>query len=160
MKSILAICFLTAIGGAVLSAGGQLDFSGTWQLDPLISRFTKELPAPKSRTLTIEHHEPKLHIEIKTETKEGTQEDQVFDLTTDGTEAKQTNSVGSSTASVLWGDIDGTRLILTVAQESSGRKVVTRRVMKLGTQGKMLTTVLTVQNPSGTQKADEFYVLR
>jgi hypothetical protein len=27
----------------------------------------------------------------------------------------------------------------------------------LGTQGKMLTTVLTVQNPSGTQEADEFY---
>jgi hypothetical protein len=32
--------------------------------------------------------------------------------------------------------------------------------MKLGTQGKMLTTVLTVQYPSGTHKADEFYVLR
>ena len=84
----------------------------------------------------------------------------MFDLTADGTEAKQTNSVGSSTASVLWGDIDGTRLILTVAQESPDSKVVTRRVMKLGTQGKMFTTVLTVQNPSGTQKADEFYVLR
>ena len=73
MKSIFAICFLTAIVGAVPSAGGQPDFSGTWQLDPLVSRFTKELPASKSRTLRIEHHEPKLHIEIKTETKEGTQ---------------------------------------------------------------------------------------
>ena len=160
MKSVLSICFLVAVSQSVLAAGGKPDFSGTWQLDPLISRFTKELPAPKSRTLRIEHLGPKLHIEIKTETNEGTQDDQVFDLITDGTEVKQTNSVGSSTASVLWGDIDGTRLILTVTQESSGRKVVTRRVMKLGTQGKMLTTVLTVQNPNGTQKADEFYVLR
>ncbi len=33
MKSILALCFLTAIGGAVLSAGGQPGFSRIWQLD-------------------------------------------------------------------------------------------------------------------------------
>ena len=158
MKSVLAICFLATVGGAVLAAGEQPDFSGTWQLDPLISRFNNGLPAPKSRTLIIEHHEPKLHIEIKTETKEGTREDQVFDLTTNGTEAKQTNSEGTSTASVVWGDIDGTRLVLTITQQSSGGTVATRRVMKLGTQGKMLTTVLTVQSPSVRQKADEFYV--
>jgi hypothetical protein len=160
MKSILAICLFAATAGAVLAAGGQPDFSGTWQLDPLISRFNKELPAPKSRTLTIGHHEPKLHIEIKTETKEGTRDDQVFDLTTDGTEAKQANSEGTSTASVVWGDIDGTRLVLTITLKSSGGTVATRRVIKLGTQAKMLTTVLTVQNPSGTQEADEFYVRR
>ncbi len=160
MKSVLAICFLAAVSQSVLVAGGQPDFSGTWQLDPLISRFNKELPAPKSRALVIEHHEPKLHIEIKTETKEGTREDQVFDLTTDGAEAKQTNSEGTSTANVVWGDIDGTRLVLTITQRSSGGSVATRRVMKLGTQGKILTTVMTVQSPSGRQNADEFYVRR
>jgi hypothetical protein len=160
MKSVLAFCFFVAVCGAVLAAGGQPNFSGTWQLDPLMSRFNKELPAPKSRTLTIEHHEPKLHIEVKTETKEGTRDNQVFDLTTDGAEAKQANSEASSTASLLWGDIDGTRLVLTITQQSPGGTVVTRRVMKLGAQGKMLTTVLTVQNPSGTHEADEFFVRR
>jgi hypothetical protein len=63
--------------------------------DPLTSLFNKEVPAPKSRTLKIDHYDPKLHIGIETETKERTQDDQVFDLATDGTEAKQTNSEGS-----------------------------------------------------------------
>lgn len=158
MKGVLAICVLAAASASVLVAGGPPDFSGTWELDPLISRFNQKLPAPKSRTLVIAHHEPKLHIEIKTETKGGTREDQEFDLTTDGTEVKQNNSDGSTTGSVVWGDIDGTRLVLTITQQLSGGTVVTRRVMKLGGQGKMLTTVLTVQSPSGRQNADEFYV--
>ncbi len=82
----------------------------------------------------------------------------MFDLTTDGTEVKQNNSDGSTAGSVVWGDIDGTRLVLTITQQLSGVTVVTRRVMKLGGQGKMLTTVLTVQSPSGRQNSDEFYV--
>lgn len=84
----------------------------------------------------------------------------MFDLTTDGTEAKQTNSQGSSTASVVWGDVDGTRLILTVTRQSPGGKVVTERVMKLGAEGKMLTTVLAVDHPTDAPEANEFYTRR
>ena len=157
MKITLGICIFALLGGTVLAAGGKPDFSGTWKLDPLMSRFDQGVPAPKGRTLTIEHHEPKLHIEIKTETREGTQ-DQVFDLITDGSEAKQIG--GTCTASATWGDIDGTRLVLTIKQQSANGTVVTSRLMKLGSQGKMLTTVLTIRNPNGTEKADEFYVLR
>ena len=157
MKITLGICIFAMVAGTVLAAGGKPDFSGTWKLDPLMSRFDQGVPAPKGTTLTIEHHEPKLHIEIMTETRKGTQ-DQVFELTTDGSEAKQNG--GTGTASVSWGDIDGTRLVLTIKQQSANGTVETKRVMKLGSDGKMLTTVLTVTNPNGTEKADEFYVLR
>lgn len=156
MKNILGICILATVGGAVLAAGPKPDFSGTWQLDPLRSRFNQEVPAPKSMTLTIEHHEPKLHIEIRSETRGGTQ-DHVFDLTTDGTEAKQTVSGETCTASVSWGDLDGTRLVLTIKQQSANGSVVTSRVMRRGTEGKILTTVLDVQSSGGTHEAYEFY---
>jgi hypothetical protein len=156
VKIILGICILVAAGGTVLAVG-KPDFSGNWKLDPLMSRFDLGIPAPKSRTLIIEHHEPKVHIEIKTETKEGTQ-DQMFDLTTDGIEAKQTG--GSSNASAYWDDIDDTRLVLTIKQQTANGTVVTSRWMKIGSQGKMLTTVLTEENKKGTQEADEFFVRR
>ncbi len=157
MKITLGICILALLSGTVVATGEKPDFSGTWKLDTLMSRFDQGVPAPKGRMLIIEHHEPKLHIEIKTEAKEGNQ-DRVFDLTTDGSEAKQVG--GTCTASASWGDVDGTRLVLTIKQPSATGTVVTSRVMKLGSQRKILTTVLTVQNPNGTEKADEFYILR
>ncbi len=158
MKIALGICILAAIGGVAGAAGTKPDFSGTWQLDPLLSRFSKDFPAPKSRTMTIQQHDPKLHIEIKTE-KSGGNRDQVFDLTIDGGEAKSSGSGDDSTASVTWGDIDGTRLVLTIKEQSSGSPVVITRVMKRGSKGKILTTVLDVETPTGKQEANEFYNL-
>jgi hypothetical protein len=160
MKIALGVCILAAIGGAALAAGTKPDFSGTWKLDPLMSRFSKDLPPPKSRTITIQQHDPKLHIEIKTESKTGNR-DHVFDLTIDGAETKSsTSGDDSTTASISWGDIDGTRLVLTIKEQSSSGPVVITRVMKRGSNGKMLTTVLIVEAPTGEQEADEFYNLQ
>jgi hypothetical protein len=156
MKSVFAVCVLAAVSGVALAAVAKSDFTGTWQLDPQMSRFDKDFPAPKSMRLTIDHHEPKLHVEIKSETKQGPQ-DMVFDLTIDGTEAKGTNSEGPYTASAEWGDADGIRLVLTIKQQSPKGTVETSRVMKLGSEGKMLTTVLTVQCQGREQDAYEFF---
>jgi hypothetical protein len=156
MKSVFAVCVLAAVSGVALAAVAKSDFTGTWQLDPQMSRFDKDFPAPKSMRLTIDHHEPKLHVEIKSETKQGPQ-DMVFDLTIDGTEAKGTNSEGPYTASAEWGDVDGIRLVLTIKQQSPKGTVETSRVMKLGSEGKMLTTVLTVQCQGREQDAYEFF---
>jgi hypothetical protein len=156
MKSVLAVCVLAAVSGVALASAAKSDFTGTWQLDPQMSRFDKDFPAPKSMRLTIDHHEPKLHVEIKSETKQGAQ-DMVVDLTTDGTEAKGTNSEGPYTISAEWGDVDGIRLVLTIKQQSAKGTVETSRVMKLGSAGKMLTTVLTVQCQGREQDAYEFF---
>lgn len=156
MKSILYAFILVTAAASLLAAGGKPDFSGTWKLDPLRSRFSKDLPAPKELTLTIEHHEPKLHVHLKMDGRRGA-EDVAFDLTTDGAESQQAGSGGTYTASVRWGDIDGTRLVLTIKEQSPSGTVTASRVMKIGANGKIMTTVLTEQDGKGTERADEFY---
>jgi len=157
LRTALAICILAVVSSVAFAASAKPDFSGTWQLDTQASRFDKELPAPKAMTLTIEHHEPKLHIEMKSETKHGPQ-DLVFDLTVGGPEATETVSGSTYTASVEWGDIDGTRLVFTVKQQSPNGESVMTRVMKLGSERKILTTVLTVDSHGAAeQTAYEFF---
>jgi hypothetical protein len=154
VKIAFAVCILAAVSGAVLAAA-KPDFTGTWLLDTKMSRFDKEFPAPKRMTLTIEHHEPKLHVEIKSETKQGPQ-DLEFDLTTDGTEAKDTNAQDTS-ATAQWADVNATRLMLTIKQQSPHGTVETTRIMNVGSQGKMLTTVLSVQSQGHEEDAYEFF---
>ena len=157
MKTVLAICILAAVSGVAFAASAKPDFSGTWQLDTQASRFDKELPAPKSMTLTIEHHEPKMHIEMKSETKHGPQ-DLVFDLTVDGPAVTETVSGNTYTANAEWGDIDGTRLVFTIKEQSPNGNSVISRVMKLGSERKILTTVLTVDSHGAAeQTAYEFF---
>jgi hypothetical protein len=79
-------------------------------------------------------------------------------LTIDGPEATDTVSGSTYTANAEWGDIDGTRLVLTIKQQSPNGDLVTTRVMKLGSQGKILTTVLTVDSHGAAeQTAYEFF---
>jgi len=156
MRSIFCMSVLVTAAVALVAAGGKPDFSGTWRLDPMRSRFTKDLPAPKELTLTIDHHEPKLHVRLKMEGRRG-KEDVAFDLSTDGTESQQVVAGDTYTASARWGDIDGTRLVLTIKEQSANGTVTTSRVMKIAANGKMLTTVLTEQDAKGTVRADEFY---
>ena len=72
MKSALAICILAMACGAVLcgrdEARLQREVAIGYGDEP---RLPKGTATPNSLRLTIEHHEPKLHIEIKADTKEG-----------------------------------------------------------------------------------------
>ncbi len=141
---------------AIMAAATKPDFSGSWQLDPLRSRYDAKVPAPKSGSLIIEHSDPNVRIELTTMTAKGP-EHYSFELTTDGTEVSKTIDGKPYTALAHWGDINGTRLVLTIKQETPSGTVETSRMMRLGDKGKILTTVLTIKDSSGQRKANEFY---
>ncbi len=132
------------------------DFSGTWQLDTLRSRYNAKVPAPKSATLIIEQRGSNLRIALKTVTVKGPQ-DYDFELAVDGVEVSKTTDGQPYTALARWGDIDGTRLVLTIKHETPTGAMETSRLMRLGDKGRILTTVLTIKDSSGKRKANEFY---
>lgn len=153
------IWYLWAMGVVLATATPaqtKPDFSGTWTLDLLRSRLDQISP-PKSSVIKIEHHEPKIHIEIATVTHSGTTTE-AFDLTTDGAESRQTIGGQPCTASVKWGGWDGKRLLLAIQCESPEGTVVTTRRIKLGEKGRIMTTIETVKDKTGLKTAYGFYV--
>jgi hypothetical protein len=150
MKSHIVFVALFAISVAGIRAAEKPNLSGTWKLDPLRSRFDA-IPAPKSGLLKIEHQEPKIHIAVEMAGKRG-DTTQVLDLTTDGAEQKVTIAGQSATADAYWED--DRHLVVEVKH---GEQTETRR-MNLGDKGKMLTTVLSLKDPSGQKSAYGFYV--
>ncbi|MGA2329626.1 MAG: hypothetical protein ABSH05_25505 [Bryobacteraceae bacterium] len=148
---VMAAAFAT---GAL--AQKKPDFSGTWKLDLLRSRLD-DVPGLKSSVIKIEHHEPKIHIEITTVTHQG-ETSEAFDLTTDGVESKQTIGGQPCAASAQWDSWSGNRLVLTVKCQPPEGAVVTTRRMKLGDKDRMMTTVLTVKDKTGEKKGYGFYV--
>lgn len=130
------------------------DFSGTWQLDLLRTRFG-DLPKPKSLTLEIEHRDPKIRIAAVSEDKGG-ETRETMDLTTDGAQYAHTAGGRSCTASARWHWWEGRRLSVDVQCGGVSRS----RRFTMGAKGKILTTVLTVQDGSGEKKAYEFFIKR
>lgn len=156
MHRITWVLTATLAASAILAAAPKPDFSGAWHLDPLRSRFNAKVPAPKSGTLMIEHRGPNLRIDLTTVTAKGPQNCS-FELTTDGAEVRKTIDGQPYTATARWGDLDGTRLVLTIKQETPSGTMETSRVMRLGDKGRILTTVLTIKDSSGPRNANEFY---
>jgi hypothetical protein len=107
-------------------------------------------------TLVVEHRDPRLRIDMTTVTANGSQ-NYSFELTTDGTEVTKTIDGQPVTAQVRWGDIDGTRLVLTIKQSLPSGTMETSRTLRLGDKGKILTTVLIINDSGGQRKANEFY---
>jgi hypothetical protein len=154
MKSHIVLVALFAIFSTGIRAAEKPNLSGTWKLDPLRSRFDA-IPAPKSGLLKIEHQEPKIHISVEMAGKTGAST-QDLDLITDGTEQKVTIGGQSALADAYWED--DRHLVVEVKRDMTGGKQVETRRMNLGDKGKMLTTVLSVKDPSGQKSAYGFYV--
>lgn len=132
------------------------NFSGTWTLDPMRSRFDKGTE-PKSATLQVDHVEPKIKMELSSATHDG-QIDYTLETTTDGVEAKQTLAGQPCVVTAQWGTRSGERLMVESTCETPDGPVVTSRVLKLGGKGQMLTTILTVRAKGSQKRANEFYV--
>ena len=156
MQRMAGIWIAVLAASASFADAPKPDFSGTWQLDPLRSRYNPTVPAPKSATLMLEHHGSNLRVDL-TMAAGKDPEHYTFELVIDGAEVSQTTGGRPYSALAQWGDIDGTRLILTIKQDTPSGTVETSRIMRLGDKGKILTTVLTIKDSSGERKANEFY---
>jgi hypothetical protein len=154
MKIHLVLVALFAFSSVGIRAAEKPNLSGTWKLDPQRSRF-EAIPAPKSGVLKIAHQEPKIHISVEMAGKQG-ESTQILDLTTDGSEQKVTIGGQAALADAYWED--DRHLVVEVKRDTSGGKQVETRRMNLGDKGKMLTTVLSVKDPSGQKSAYGFYV--
>jgi len=79
---------------------------------------------------------------------------------TDGVEARQI--IGERPCAVVtkWGTRTGERLTVEMTCEGQDGPVVTTRVLKLGSKGKTLTTILTIRAKGGQKQANEFYMLQ
>jgi hypothetical protein len=149
-----AMFLATLFVSAGICASEKPNLSGNWKLDPQRSRFDS-IAAPKSGLLKIEHQEPKIHISVNMAGKHGDRAE-MLDLTTDGTEQQVTVSGKPATATAYWED--DVHLVVQVSREASNGKEVETRRMHIGDKGKMLTTVLTVQDSGGQKSAYGFYV--
>lgn len=155
MKRLLLFCLIGLVVSICATAQSRPNFSGNWKLDPMRSRLDK-IQSPKSATLSIEHMDPKISMESTSDPSSGPLSYRL-EATTDGVEAKQL--IGDRPCSVVaqWGNRTGERLIVETTCESQDGPVVTTRVLKLGSKGKMLTTVLTIQAKGSQKQANEFY---
>ncbi len=148
MRALTLVFFGAVLSTAALASDGP-NFSGTWKLDPLRSRFDA-IKTPRDLVLKIDQQDPRINITIagKADISE------VYELSTDGTEQKLTLEGRPAKASAEW---DGESLILTVTRETADGPVVETRRAKLGDKGKMLTTILTIRNKAGEKTVYGFY---
>ena len=144
---LLAVLAFVSTG---MRAEDKPNLSGTWKFDPARSRFDA-IPAPKSATMKIDHHEPKIHIDLDMVLKKN-QQNEILDLLTDGSEQKVTLDGHQATATAYWED--DKHLVIELKRDAG--QVETRR-MQIGDKGKMLTTVLTVKDDGGQKSAFGFY---
>ena len=101
MKQLWAVGALAALAVAGCWAQqAKPDFSGTWKLDTLRSRFG-DIPAPKSLVFEVEQHDPAIRITRTMATHQGDSKD-VFELTTDGKPHQVTIDGQPATVSATW----------------------------------------------------------
>ena len=159
MRRTCFLCLFAALVsvGTLAQDKSKPNFTGTWVLDPLRSRFIKGAE-PTSGTLTIDHQSPRIRLEVASVGASGTENNYVLDLTTDGVETTAEINGANCTATATWGSWTGKRLLVVTKCGGPDGSVTASRRLTLGSRGKLLTTVLTISDKSGTKKANEFYM--
>ena len=153
MKQFWAMAALAVLGTAGVGAQqAKPDFSGTWKLDTLRSRFG-DVPAPKSLVFEVEQHDPAIRITRTMATHQGDSKD-VLDLTTDGQPHQVSIGGQPATVTAAW---DGDHLLVQIQRSTPQGQVTSTRRFRMGDKHKVVTTVYTVANGSGTTTAYEFY---
>jgi hypothetical protein len=147
---LLAIMVVLPLG-LFAQVANKPDFSGTWQLDQLRSRFG-DIPQPKSLVIQIEHREPLIRILTVTTTDKG-EARETLELTTDGKQHARIAPGPPCVATARWDRWTGTRLVVEVNCAGNSRS----RRFTLGAKGRILSTVLTILDRSGEKKAYEFF---
>jgi len=142
--------------GLLAQQAGKPNFSGSWQLDPLRTRFGN-IPQPQSLVIQIEHQEPKIRIVTITTTASG-EAREMLELVTDGKPRTLTIEGHPCTATARWDWWSGTRLTVEAQREGPQGRLFHSRRFTLSPKGAYLTTILTVKDKSGEKKAYEFSV--
>ncbi len=131
------------------------NFSGEWKLDTMRSRLDPKADW-KSATMKIDHAEPKIKIDMDADTGHGRRQ-YTLDLQTDGTESQQTIDGNSCKTIAHWGTRTGERLQIDTTCAAGSGTIVTSREMKLGSKGKILTTILSIKDGKTQKRSYEFY---
>lgn len=156
MKKLWWVSCAAVLLATAAFAQTKPDFTGTWTLDTLRSRLEKGWDV-KALTLKIEQNEPNITLDTTRIPKKGNEVQYKLTLNTDGTEVQETIDGQPCTASATWGPYTGERLIVKTKCTGSNGEVTRVREMKVGSKGKMLTTVLTTTDSTGSHKSYEFY---
>ena len=61
MKRFALVLMAVSAPALLFAQQKKPDFSGTWKLDPQLTRFNG-VEAPKALVMKIEHQEPQIHI--------------------------------------------------------------------------------------------------
>src|SRR5260370_23128374 len=133
-----------AAPAASASAGARPDYSGIWKLNVSKSDFGP-LPAPDTRTDTIEHKEPSLKATTSQDGSQGKQEYTVA-ITTDGKEA--TNNAGGTELKST-GSWEGSNLVSNTKLKFQDNDVAIKSVWLLSDDGKILTQNAHITSPLG-----------
>ena len=133
-----------AAPAASASAGTKPDYSGTWKLNVSKSDFGP-LPAPDTRTDTIDHKDPALKATTSQDGAQGKQE-YTLAITTDGKEA--TNNAGGTELKST-GSWEGNKLVINTKLKFQDNDVAIKSVWLLSDDGKTLTQNAHITSPLG-----------
>lgn len=156
MKRIWFLSCAAALLASAAVAQEKPDFTGTWTLDTLRSRLDKGRDV-KALTMKIEQNEPNIKLQTTRVPKKGEAVQYTLDLNTDGTEVQETIDGQPCTASATWGPYKGERLIVKTKCTGPNGEMTRVREMKVGSERKMMTTVLTATDRTGAHQSYEFY---